>query len=262
MLSFSDVMIVAKTLSVVACAIVLSFSISTTKTAHALVEVMICPDASQSNIAISSPQSDSIINVPKVPISGEVTYISQIDFFIDDVYSNTVALGYSATNFSSTVALAPGTHTIKLTATDSCSQTTFTDSVVITYEPATQPSTGETVETLVEGSDPSVEAESKPALENNVVDTFLDSFITPSFSKLGDALDISNPNAVTSESTPGNVVRSVLFMTATALMVAAVQIGIVATLPAHFSFLENHRRWWRGILGVSGVALMSLVFML
>lgn len=254
-------MTVAKTFLVIACAAVLSFGVSTTHVAHALVEVMICPDSSQSNIMITSPQSDSIVNEPKLSISGDVTYISQIDFFIDDVYSHTVALGYSATEFSSPVSLMPGTHTIKLTATDSCSQAMYADSVVVTYEPTTQPSVGENVETIVEGSSSRVNTEAQPALENSTIETFITNFIVPPFAKITDALDISSPDAVGRELAPADVTRSMLFVAGTALTFAAVHIGIVATLPAHFSFLLNHRRWSSGVLAIAGLALMSLVFM-
>lgn len=254
-------MTAAKTFLVIACAVLLSFGISTTNVAHALVEVMICPDSSQSKITITSPQSDSIINEPKVSISGDVTYISQIDFFIDDVYSNTVALGYSATEFLSPVSLEPGTHTIKVTATDSCSQATYTDSVVITYEPTTQPSLGENVETVVEGSVPTSDSKPAPTREDSAIETLIDNFISPLFTKITDALDISSPETVTPAPTPVDATRSVLFVSGTALTFAAVYIGMGATLPAHLSFILNHRRLSRSVIASVGVLLISLVFM-
>lgn len=106
------------------------------------VEVMICPTAGQSSLSIDEPKSDSVVGEPKVKIKGAAESLSQIDFFIDETYNDTIALGYSATEYEHVVSLNPGTHTIKLVAHDSCHQTTHTQSVVVTYAPKATPSDG------------------------------------------------------------------------------------------------------------------------
>lgn len=113
------------------------------------VEVMVCPDPSQSSLRITTPSSDSVVNQARVTIEGEVEFISQIDLFIDDAYNSTIALGHSATAFRTSVTLSPGTHTLRLEASDSCSNTSHTSQAVMTYEPQTEPSTGADSDTSI-----------------------------------------------------------------------------------------------------------------
>jgi hypothetical protein len=113
------------------------------------VEVMVCPRGSQSSMSISSPQSDSIVTTPIIRVGGSVRSISQIDFFVDDTYNNTQAVGLGEQAFSSDVALEPGTHTVRLKAIDSCAQESHEDSIVVTYHPQFQPSTGQETQTAI-----------------------------------------------------------------------------------------------------------------
>ena len=140
------------------------------------VQVMICPPHGSSQLIVTLPESDSKTNEPEVVIEGEVSYISQIDFFIDGVYNNTVALGYATTAFRSTVTVPAGTHTIKLVAIDNCSQATYSESVVVTYEPRTLPSAGSQTNTNI----PSLnENKPKVATENLSIIALLRDIFTP-----------------------------------------------------------------------------------
>lgn len=126
------------------------------------VEVMVCPQPGSSSFVITTPESDSTVSESKVVIEGDVEYISQLDFFVDDTYDHTIALGYAATAFRSSVTLSPGTHTIRVEATDMCAQTTHVDSAVVTYLPKTPPSIGSNVPTDIpafNGSTPAVAKE-------------------------------------------------------------------------------------------------------
>lgn len=229
------------------------------------VEVMVCPAASESSFSVSQPQSDSIVGEPKVTITGDVKFISQIDFFIDDVYNHTEALGYVDTQFSSEVSLPSGTHTIKFIATDSCSQTIHEEHIVVTYEPKTQPSVGEDVETIVDGRVTDGEAVPVvPEVEKNIIEKAIDRFIVPPYYAVTDALDIAEPAEVDPAVQAGNVARSALFIAGTVLTLSAVHIGAlsVSVLPDKLSFLLPFRRRAAAASALIGLALMVLVFML
>lgn len=113
------------------------------------IEILVCPSPSESDLRIITPRSDSIVNQARVVIEGEVEFISQIDLFVDDVYGSTVALGHSATAFRSSTTLAPGTHTLRLVASDSCSKTIHTRQIVVTYEPQATPGVGADAPTII-----------------------------------------------------------------------------------------------------------------
>ena len=241
----------------------LSMAIMDNSNARALVEVMICPDASQSRFTLTAPQSDSIVNDPQISVSGEVQYISQIDFMIDDVYNNTLALGYSATNFTSQLTLPPGTHTITFIATDSCSQSTHNGSLVVTYEPRTQPSVGEDVETVVDGVVTSAKEVSQPEPEKNIIEKAMDSYVVPPLRAAGDSLDITAPPEDPAQVIEGtDVARAALFVAGAVLTVSAVYIGAMTLLPVNLSFLMKFRRRKTTIAAIIGLVLMGLTFIL
>lgn len=226
------------------------------------IEVMVCPAANQSSFLVTGPQSDSVVNGPKVLIKGTVEYISQIDFFIDDVYNNTVALGYSETAFESLMTLSPGTHTIKFTATDSCSQTTRNDSLVITYQPKTQPSIGEEVETEVDNIIVNPDNQTTAQPEKTAIERTIDRFIAPPFVAIAKTLDLVEPVETDSATRLEDTARSTLFVTGATLTFSAAYVGVTATLPAHLSFLMKFRRRAMSAIATIGLALISLVFML
>lgn len=227
------------------------------------VQVMVCPQPDQSSLTVHQPQSDSIISEPILPIGGSIEYISQIDFFIDNVYNNTVAMGYSATEFASTVTMDPGTHTIKLVATDSCSQTTHEYSLVVTYEPKIPPSVGENIETVVDGQikqGRNISTAPEPA--KNSIEKAIDRFVIPSYESAKEVLDISDPVAVDPAVRAGNVARSLLFTVGALLSLSAVHIGALSAsvLPDRLVSLLPFRRRAMAGFALIGLLLMLLVF--
>lgn len=225
------------------------------------IEVMVCPDPSQSSFAVSEPQSDSVTDQPKTVIRGSIQYISQIDFFIDDVYNNTIALGYSDVVFESTMTLPPGTHTLKIVATDSCSRTVHSETKVITYEPAIQPSIGQQVATQIDGqATPDGEVVSEP--DKSVIETIVDDAIVMPLISLGKALDIISLPAPNSEVTWQNTIRSFFFVFGSTLILAAAYIGLLGAVPPRLSFLPYSRYQLIGGLALAGAVMLVLVFIL
>lgn len=223
------------------------------------VEVLVCPTADQSSVMIIEPQTDSTVAEPKVAIKGQVEYISQVDFFINDIYSHTVALGYADTSFESLVTLSPGTHTIKVTATGSCSQATRDDSAVITYQPKTQPSVGQEVDTTVEGvTAVSEEATSSP--QPSPVERVIEEWVTAPILKIAKNLDIINPNTIGVAPRTDDVARGIAFGVG-AMMLFTVIIGQFAmpvVMAGKMPYLWRHK----SIVLALGLVLMMIVFML
>lgn len=222
------------------------------------VQIMVCPQPSESSLAVLQPQSDSVIDEPKVAISGTVVHISQIDFFIDDTYNHTQALGFSAANFTSSVTLSPGTHTLKLVASDSCSQTTHEQTLVVTYEPKVVPSVGSAVDTTVD--DKVIDAElTEPVPGQNVFERY----VMPPFRDMAELLDLTDePREGGPVSPLPSAGRAVLFVAGASLAVSSMYIGTMATLPAHMAFIAPHRRLFLGSMMAAGAAMLGVVFTL
>lgn len=222
------------------------------------VQVMVCPQPSESSLNITAPQSDSVVDAPKLTISGVVEHISQIDFFIDDTYNHTQALGFSAADFTSTVTLSPGTHTLKLVASDSCSQTVHEKTLVVTYEPKVLPSVGSTVDTTVD--DKVIETElAEPVPDQNIFERY----VVPPLTGVADFLDLTDPPREGEPYSPlPSAGRAVLFIAGASLAVSSVYIGTMATLPAHMVFMVPHRRLFMGGMLTAGAAMLGVVFTL
>jgi hypothetical protein len=116
------------------------------------IEVMVCPQGNESGVSITKPLSDSTVADPVVKVEGTVFSISQINVYVDGQYSTTTAISMGGKTFAIDVSVEPGTHTIKLVASDSCGQQTHEDSVVISYHPQINPGTGsDTATSLSDG---------------------------------------------------------------------------------------------------------------
>ena len=89
---------------------------------------------------------------PVVTLRGTVWNSSQLIIEIDGAYNNTVAIAANQTTFTSDVSLQQGTHTLTVTANEICGGTDGVDSIVVTYEPVPDPSSGSETPTVVEGS--------------------------------------------------------------------------------------------------------------
>jgi len=118
-----------------------------------VINVAVCGTGSSAQLTIDTPPSDSVVNTPNVQINGQVANATQIDISIDGQYNSTVPLGATQTSYSTTVQLSSGTHTVLLLANDICNNQDATASVVITYQPQSNPgSGGDTPTTVNNGS--------------------------------------------------------------------------------------------------------------
>lgn len=134
----------------------------------------VCDASSPPVISITSPQTDSIVNQPTITIAGSVVRTSQIDIFINNQYASSVAIG-STNNFSTQTGMTRGTNTIRLDASYSCNNTTASETVVVTYEPSSAPSSGANTSTVtITPSDPGPGIISNPMKNQNFVDSLFD----------------------------------------------------------------------------------------
>ena len=227
------------------------------------VEVMVCPDASQSSFTVSMPQSDSVTDQEKTVISGSVLLISQIDFFINDTYSHTVALGGRDVEFSSVMSLPPGTHTLKFVATDSCSNVTHTQTVVVTYEPAIQPSIGNEVPTRV-GDQPNVDAVVGEDIvpPKSIAQEVMENFSISPIIIIGTALDITSLPEASSGQSWQNTSKSISFVFGSSLLLAAAYISLLGSIPSKLSLLPYSRSQLTGGLAIIGLVVLVFVFIL
>ena len=102
------------------------------------INARVCGTAFSMNV--NQPMSDTVVSAPTVNFTGQVNQIGQIDIRVDGDYSHTVAVGFGQTQFTTSVTLVSGTHTVTLVGRDACSTQTTSQSVVLTYQPQDQPS--------------------------------------------------------------------------------------------------------------------------
>lgn len=117
----------------------------------------ICVESS--SLTIASPVSDSTVTEGSVTLSGTVAQSNQIEVFIDDAFDSTIPLTIGQTEYSSSVQIPTGTHTIRAEAINSCGGTNATASSVVTFTPPpSEPSVGSETPTNVEPADTSVQS--------------------------------------------------------------------------------------------------------
>ena len=128
---------------------VLGVLVSTTSVqAQSDVYATIC--VASSSVTITQPVDDSTVTSGDIVISGTVDQANQIEVYIDDVFDNAIPLTIGQTQYSSTVQLSPGTHTLRVEAVDSCGGQNAEASSVVTYTvPPSQPSQGGSTPTSV-----------------------------------------------------------------------------------------------------------------
>ena len=259
MLSYSGVAIVVKSL-LLALTFTALFGVSPVAAQDGRVEVMVCPTGDASRLTVLQPQGDSVVAESKVAISGEVEFISQIDFFINDTYNHTIALGASDTNFESNVTLPPGTNTLKIAATARCSLPDRVQSIVLTHQPNTPPSVGRDVPTIVDDRvlDSVLLPEQVP--EKNPIKDIYDNWVVAPIIIAGESLDIVNTSEEQAEVNFSNASRALGFVAGVTMisMATIIQLGGLSLLTAKFAYLGQHRV----LIGVAGFAVLALVFIL
>lgn len=111
----------------------------------------ICVESS--TVTIANPVSDSTVSEGLIILSGAVTQANQIEVYIDDAFDSTIPLTIGQTEYSSSIQIPTGTHTIRVEAVDSCGGTNATASSVVTFTPPpSQPSVGGDTPTEVSGA--------------------------------------------------------------------------------------------------------------
>lgn len=138
----------------------------------------VCGDNPQpASVQITEPNDDSVTSQPTVTVRGTIERTSQVVIDIDGTYNNTVAIASDQTVFATDVTLSKGTHTVSVTAKELCGGPDGRDEIVLTYEPAVQPSTGGVTPTNVEPSpeqggvfigDAPIEPEDQPSVIDQI----------------------------------------------------------------------------------------------
>ena len=96
-----------------------------------------------SSITITQPINDSTVTTTKLVVSGTVNQANQIEVYVDDEFDNTIPLTIGQTQYSSTIQLPVGTHTLRVEAINSCGGQNGQATSVVTYAaPPTQASVG------------------------------------------------------------------------------------------------------------------------
>ena len=100
------------------------------------VNSLVCSgSSSNASLTVASPQSDTIVNHSPITIQGSAENISQIDTYVDAVYSGTVAISVQQTSYTLSQSLPEGTHTITLVGNDVCNYQDVSVTLVVTYYP-------------------------------------------------------------------------------------------------------------------------------
>lgn len=115
------------------------------------IQTQICNSAlgSPAWVAITRPANDSLVNSGQMALEGGVSGVNQIDVLIDGNYDQTVSIAAGQSSFATTISMTKGTHTIRITASDSCGFSTVSDAAVVTYRPDGPPSNGAATPTTV-----------------------------------------------------------------------------------------------------------------
>ena len=103
-----------------------------------VVNVAVC-DATPAKISVTTPLNNSVFNQSTVAITGTIYRLTQIQVYVNDVYTTTVPLDAGATTFSTTVYIYEGTNAVKLVGVDPCSATGPYANLSYTYKPDARP---------------------------------------------------------------------------------------------------------------------------
>ena len=106
------------------------------------VRAVIC-DTTGPSLVISQPVSDTVTSQLETVITGTTERTTQIDIYINNVYSHSVALAINDPLYIP-VRLQRGTNTIRLEAFFSCNHTNQSYNLVVSYEPGAVPGAAST----------------------------------------------------------------------------------------------------------------------
>lgn len=103
--------------------------------ANTSINTVVCGVDAAPRLTIDSPQSDTTVDMLRIPIRGTVVHVSQILITIDGEYDQTVSLAAGAERYETIVTTNSGTRTIQLKAIGICGQS-ITSSLVLTVAPS------------------------------------------------------------------------------------------------------------------------------
>lgn len=133
------------------------------------VNSLVCSgSSSNASLTVASPQSDTIVNHSPITIQGSAENISQIDTYVDAVYSGTIAISVQQTSYTLPQSLPEGTHTITLVGNDVCNYQDVSVTLVVTYYPDAPPPI--LVDDGVVVSPQPSESQATPVVTNQTID--------------------------------------------------------------------------------------------
>lgn len=130
--------------------VVMTLGVAVPVGATTQIGALVCGADSHASLMVTAPPSDSVVAQPVVTLQGTAMQASEVSTTIDGAYDQTVALATGQENFSLTITLGEGTHTIQVTAPDVCGKQDAQVQLVLTYQPAVS-SMGQQVSTEPSG---------------------------------------------------------------------------------------------------------------
>lgn len=106
------------------------------------VQTVLCDGSATASLMIDVPDSDTVLTSMPFALSGTVNNITQIDVTVDGGYAGTIPISANDDVFSTQFTIPEGTHTVLLTGNDVCQVQNPTDTVVLTFSPASPPNNG------------------------------------------------------------------------------------------------------------------------
>lgn len=103
--------------------------------ANTSINTVVCGVDAAPRLTIDSPQSDTTVDMLRIPIRGTVVHVSQILITIDGEYDQTVSLASGAERYETIVTTSSGTRTIQLEAIGICGQS-ITSNLILTVAPS------------------------------------------------------------------------------------------------------------------------------
>lgn len=100
------------------------------------------------DIRVHNAISDTVVTTPTITIEGTAQQTSQIDVYVNNAYSNSLAISRDTT-FEIPLTLSEGTNTIRLEAFFSCNHTSTSVGLVVDFRPIPSPSSSINTDTII-----------------------------------------------------------------------------------------------------------------
>lgn len=209
------------------CASALTFGgVSIAYAQDTTVNLAICGSGAGATLTIDLPINDSVVDQSPVQVSGTVSNATQIEVKVDGQYNATIPLTPGQTNYATSVQLQSGTHTISLIAFDVCHVQDANASVIVTYQPQSNPGGGGSTPTEVDNGGGAV-VQTTPITAEDDKKTGLDTWpVIGPLIRLGHDMIVALDFEI--ESRPGTLWQSMLRFSFIVLGISAVFFGNIA----------------------------------